>query len=124
MRLVIMPVAAQMQQARGRGLIPKTPLGGPSLRVGFMQGWGLSTAFFQFIFSIFRQCRAELACGEIFQGAKARVELGGVQAAQAIERAQKIRGWAVALARVAFEAAGNQAAACARKEKAPNSVGA
>ena len=53
--------------------------------------------------------RAELACGEIFQGAEASVEFGGRQAAQAVERAQKIRGRTVALARVAFETAGNQA---------------
>jgi len=33
---------------------------------------------------------AELACGEIFQGAKACVEFGGRQAPLAVERAQKI----------------------------------
>src|SRR6266567_3371308 len=36
--------------------------------------------------------RAELACGEIFQGAKASVEFGGRQAALAVESAQKIPG--------------------------------
>jgi len=54
--------------------------------------------------------RAELACGEIFQGAKASVEFGGRQAALAVESAQKIPGRTVALARVAFETAGNQVA--------------
>src|SRR5438445_2827629 len=42
--------------------------------------------------------RAELACGEIFQGAKASVEFGGCQAALAVESAQKIRDRTVALA--------------------------
>ena len=32
--------------AGGRTLIPKSPLGGPSLRVCFMQGWGLSAVLF------------------------------------------------------------------------------
>src|SRR6266699_6889420 len=54
--------------------------------------------------------RAELACGEIFQGAKASVEFGGRQAALAVESTQKIRGRTVALARVAFDTAGNQVA--------------
>src|SRR6266571_1913602 len=54
--------------------------------------------------------RAELACGEIFQGAEASVEFGGRQAALAVESAQKIPGRAVGLARVAFETAGNQVA--------------
>src|SRR5713226_1372928 len=54
--------------------------------------------------------RAELAGGEIFQGAKASVEFGGRQAPQAVESAQKIPGRTVALARVAFETAGNQVA--------------
>src|SRR6266704_6313888 len=53
---------------------------------------------------------AELAAGEVFQGAKAGVEFGGRQAALAVERAQKIRDRTVALARVAFETAGNQVA--------------
>jgi hypothetical protein len=44
-------------------------------------------SFFQFLFSIFRQSRAELACGEVFQGAQAGVEFGGRQAALAVERA-------------------------------------
>jgi hypothetical protein len=51
-----------------------------------------------------------LTCGEVFQGAEACVEFGGGQAPQAVERAQKIRGRTVALARVAFDAAGNQVA--------------
>src|SRR5260370_1574290 len=54
--------------------------------------------------------RGELACGEVFQGAKAAVEFGGRQAPQAVESAQKIRGRTVALARVAFDTAGNQVA--------------
>src|SRR5216683_6884919 len=56
------------------------------------------------------ELRAELACGEVFQGAKAAVEFGRRQAPQAVERAQKIPGRTVALARVAFETAGNQVA--------------
>ncbi len=54
--------------------------------------------------------RAELACGEIFQGAKASVEFRGREAPQAVESAQKIPGRTVALARVAFDTAGNQVA--------------
>src|SRR5207245_8472992 len=57
-----------------------------------------------------REHGAELAGGEIFQDAKASVEFGGRQAALAVERAQKIRDRTVALARVAFETAGNQVA--------------
>src|SRR6266851_4638962 len=57
-----------------------------------------------------REHRAELACGEIFHGAQASVEFGGRQAPQAVEGAQKIPGRAVALACVAFDAAGNQVA--------------
>src|SRR5437879_13551638 len=87
-----------------------------------MQGWGLSLSIFQFLissrsfscpFSIFyfqNAERAELACGEIFQGAEASVEFGGRQAPLAVESAQKIRGRTVALARGAFETAGNQVA--------------
>jgi len=56
------------------------------------------------------ELRAELACGEIFQGAKTAVEFGGRQAPLAVESAQKIPGRTVALARVAFETAGNQVA--------------
>src|SRR5712664_67338 len=54
--------------------------------------------------------RADLAGGEIFQGAKACVEFGGREAPLAVENAQKVRGRTVALARVAFETAGNQVA--------------
>src|SRR6266571_5724159 len=57
-----------------------------------------------------RERRAELAGGEVFQGAEASVEFGRRQAALAVERAQKIPGRAVGLARVAFDAAGNQVA--------------
>src|SRR6266849_1355339 len=57
-----------------------------------------------------REHRAELAGGEIFHGAQARVELGRRQAPQAIENTQKIRYRTVAFARVAFETAGNQVA--------------
>src|SRR5258708_39587114 len=56
------------------------------------------------------QAGAELACGEIFQGAEAYVEFGGRQAPLAVERAQKIRRRTVTLARVAFDTAGNQVA--------------
>ena len=55
-----------------------------------------------------RECGAELAGGERFQSAKPRVEFGRGEAALAVERAQKIRGRTVALARVAFHAAANQ----------------
>src|SRR6266849_267396 len=55
-----------------------------------------------------REHRAELACGETFHGAKACVKFGGRQAPLAVERAQKIPGRTVALARVAFETTGNQ----------------
>src|SRR6266571_5128024 len=54
--------------------------------------------------------RGEFACGEIFQGAKTAVEFGGREAPQAVESAQKIRDRTVALARVAFDTAGNQVA--------------
>src|SRR5437867_1660408 len=56
------------------------------------------------------ECRAELACGEIFQGAEASVEFGRREAPLAVESAQKIRDRTVALARVAFDTAGNQVA--------------
>src|SRR6266852_6846347 len=57
-----------------------------------------------------RHYRTELACGEGFQGAQACVEFGGREAALAVESAQKVRDRTVALARVAFDAAGNQVA--------------
>jgi hypothetical protein len=57
-----------------------------------------------------REHRPELARGEIFQGAKTSVEFGGRQAPLSVESAQKIQGGAVALARVAFNTAGNQVA--------------
>src|SRR6266699_1848940 len=54
--------------------------------------------------------RAEFACGEIFQGAEASVEFRGRQAPLAVESTQKIRDRTVALARIAFDTAGNQVA--------------
>src|SRR5260370_36475906 len=57
-----------------------------------------------------REHRAELAGGEAFQSAKACVEVCGRQAPQAGEGAAEIPGGTVALARVAFETAGNQVA--------------
>src|SRR5216684_3711322 len=54
--------------------------------------------------------RAELAGGEVFRGTEASVEFGGRQAPQAVDSAEKIPGRTVALARVAFETAGNQVA--------------
>src|SRR6266571_3916931 len=57
-----------------------------------------------------RERGAELAGGEIFQGAEASVEFGRGEAALAVESAQKIRDRTVALARVAFDTAGNQVA--------------
>src|SRR6266852_5007955 len=57
-----------------------------------------------------REQRAELAGGEVFRGAEASVEFGGRQAPQAVDSAEKIPGRTVALARVAFETAGNQVA--------------
>jgi len=65
-------------------------------------------SLFQFLFSIFRQSRAELACGEVFQGAEACVEFGGREATLAVEGAQKIPGRTVTLARVAFDTAGTR----------------
>jgi hypothetical protein len=72
--------------------------------------WGLSTA--PFPISIFHfPAKQGAACQrEIFQGAETSVEFGGRQAPLALERAQKIPDRAVALARVAFETAGNQVA--------------
>ncbi len=66
------------------------------------------------------QAGAELAYGEVFQGAKTGVEFGRRQAPLAVERAQKIRRRTIALARVAFDTAGNQvavgiAAGCPRR---------
>src|SRR5947207_1334660 len=86
----------------------------PSLRV--LQGWGLSllpflVSNFYFPISIFYlQAGAEFACGDILQGAQARVEFSRGEAPLAVERAQKVRSSTVALARVAFETAGNQVA--------------
>src|ERR1700682_1309050 len=79
-------------------------------------GWPILAGFarvgsFSFPISIFYlRGGAELACGEIFQGAEACVEFGGREASQAVERAQKIRGRTIALARVAFHTGGNQVA--------------
>jgi hypothetical protein len=53
---------------------------------------------------------AELSGGEIFQGAEARVEFGGGEAALAVERAQEIGSRMLALAEVAFHTAGNEVA--------------
>src|SRR5229473_6912916 len=57
-----------------------------------------------------REHRAELAGGEIFQGAKASIKFRGRQPPQAVESAQKVPGRTVGLARVAFETTGNQVA--------------
>ena len=54
--------------------------------------------------------RAELACGQVVESAKACAEVLGGQAALAEEVAQKISGREVSLARVAVQAAGNQVA--------------
>jgi hypothetical protein len=51
--------------------------------------------------------RAELACGERFQGAEACVEFRGREAPLAVESAQEIPGRTVALARIALDTAGN-----------------
>ncbi len=53
----------------------------------------------------------QLACGQVLEGAKACAEILGRQAALAVEFAQKIFGRAVALLRVAVQAAGDQIAA-------------
>jgi hypothetical protein len=71
---------------------------------------GVSAFRFLLLSSGVESGRAELASGEIFQGAQASVEFGGRQASLAVERAQKIPGRTVALARVAFDTAGNQVA--------------
>jgi len=52
----------------------------------------------------------ELACGQVLEGAKACAEILGRQAALAVEFAQKIFGRAIALLRVAVQAAGDQIA--------------
>src|SRR5258708_30038869 len=57
-----------------------------------------------------REQRAELAGGEVFQGAEAGVEFGGREAALAVESAQKIPRRTVGLAEVAFRTGGNQVA--------------
>ena len=56
----------------------------------------------------------ELACGDFFQGAEASIEFRGHQAPMAVE--EKILGRTVALARVAFETAGNQVGAWSEKQ--------
>jgi len=74
-----------------------------------MKGWGLPLLLF--LISIFYlQGRPELACGEIFQRAEARVEFLRRQAALTVERAQKIADRTVGFARVAFNTAGNHVA--------------
>jgi len=74
-----------------------------------MKGWGLPLLLF--LISIFYlQVRPQLACGEIFQRAEARVEFLRRQAALTVERAQKIADRTVGFARVAFDTAGNQVA--------------
>src|SRR5216683_4727723 len=54
--------------------------------------------------------RAELASGEVFQGAEAGGEFGGVQLALAVEAAEKIAGGPFSFLRVAFDATRNQVA--------------
>src|SRR5258708_16498954 len=58
-----------------------------------------------------REHRAELACGEIFQGAEAAVEFGGRQAPEAVERTQKNPGWPGAPAPIAFATTRKQGSA-------------
>ena len=54
--------------------------------------------------------RGELAGSEGVEGAEAGVELGGGQAALAVEPAEKIGGGTFSFERIAFEAGGNQVA--------------
>src|SRR5216683_7750947 len=54
--------------------------------------------------------RAELASGEVFQGAEAGGEFGGVQLALAVEAAEKIAGGLFPFLRVAFDATRDQVA--------------
>src|SRR6267142_6907173 len=57
-----------------------------------------------------RQRRAELAGGEVVDGAEAGGEFGGSQVAVAIEAAEKILGRLFAFLRVAFHATGDEVA--------------
>jgi hypothetical protein len=54
--------------------------------------------------------RGKLAGSEGVEGAETGVELGGGDAALAVEPAEKIGGGTLAFERIAFEAAGNQVA--------------
>lgn len=75
-----------------------------------LQGWGFLFSLFQFLFSIFRQLRPQLAGGEALEGAKAIAKFGGGQAVLAVEPAKEIRGGTLALPRVAFDTAGDEVA--------------
>src|SRR5260370_29207563 len=95
--------------------MPRVPLGfcpsAPSRCSCGMNGGVFLLPFSNFYFLFSKSGGgAELARGESFQSAKASVEFGGRQAPQAVEGAQKIRRWSGALARGAFETAGNQGA--------------
>ena len=54
--------------------------------------------------------RGELVGGEGVKGAEAGVELGGGDAALAVEPAKKMSGGTLSFERIAFEAGGNQVA--------------
>ena len=54
--------------------------------------------------------RGELAGGEGVEGAETGVELGGGDAALAVQPAKKIGGGTLSFERIAFEAGGNQVA--------------
>src|SRR5260370_39361217 len=97
-----LPIAALLSSIPGARRREKARDGSRVPQVCFCT-WGLYSCSFlssNFYF-LSGQRRAELAGGEIFQGAEASVEFGGRQAPQAVERPQKIRRWSVTLARVA-----------------------
>lgn len=72
--------------------------------------WGFLFSLLEFLFSIFRQCRAELAGGEALESAKAFGKFGGGQATLAVEPAKEVLSGTLALRGVAFDAAGDEIA--------------
>src|SRR5579859_8294957 len=88
---VLFPISIFHFPAGGRPLIPKTSLGGPSLRACFMQGAVFLLSFFQFLFSIFWQLRAEFSSCKALESAEALGQFDSGQAVLAIEPAKEVR---------------------------------
>jgi hypothetical protein len=84
-------------------LSPPRAAASPSLSTPYIFLFSL----FQFLFSVFRQRRTELAGGA---GAQAGGEFAGVQVALAVEAAEKIVGGLFSFLRVAFYATRDQVA--------------